>query len=464
MPRGQDKKKKEVRKISQDESTILRIEPYATLSKRTLLSYVQNDTPVYLPKGVTERKKYKLAEIRKELDADNSELCRRPRYGLSMTASSMSELHRFLHDNEEDVKANIAALKELFHGANGTSFRKALVAMNVKDEEIAELDAKEAVAAWWTFMEDEAGDKQKVLRQALMSSSRIYLGGFAMLECLALADRPSEWAEKIDPVDLQLKAVRAWASEPKSASKARKAMEELLKEDSRQKEKKKKRTNLRDASSESSSNRGKRKRRAASSSAASSSSGSSKPRRGRKRKSRSASASSDDQKKHKKKNKDSKKKDKVSKKEKDKKKKKRNESSSSSSDSGAKVLRQAMKDKQEDDKIAACTLMKQGEVQEANANVFETLQRIRSAKEDKFPVKELLDLKEPIPAATLQQLQIASLAGIQQLAETGEETVPSVQARKYVMELHRALSFVEELYEGGTAAKAGGSAASVTQQ
>ena len=462
MPRGQDKKKKEVRKISQDESTILRIEPYATLSKRTLLSYVQNDTPVYLPKGVTERKKYKLAEIRKELDADNSELCRRPRYGLSMTASSMSELHRFLHDNEEDVKANIAALKELFHGANGTSFRKALVAMNVKDEETAELDAKEAVAAWWTFMEDEAGDKQKVLRQALMSSSRIYLGGFAMLECLALADRPSEWAEKIDPVDLQLKAVRAWASEPKSASKARKAMEELLKEDSRQKEKKKKRTNLRDASSESSSNRGKRKRRAASSSAASSSSGSSKPRRGRKRKSRSASVSSDDQKKHKKK--DSKKKDKLSKKEKDKKKKKRNESSGSSSDSGAAALRQAMKDKQEDDKIAACTLMKQGEVQEANAKVFETLQRIGSAKDGKFPVKELLDLKEPIPADLLQKLQVASLAGIQRLAETGEETVPSVQARKYVVELHHALTWVEDWYEGSTAATAGGSAASVTQQ
>ena len=223
MSRWQDKK----RKISQDGCTILRIWPDAHLSKRTLQPYVQNFSPVYLPKGVSERKKYKLNEFRKALDADSSELCRRLPFGLSMTASSMAEMSLFLQENQEDVKTTIDALKTMFDSEIGTSFYKALATMNSKVPDFA-LNAEEAVAAWWAFMKDDADNKQKTLREALMASSRIYLGAHAMLECLALADQPSEWAQKIDPVRLQAKAVRAWKKDPESESKARSAMEQTL--------------------------------------------------------------------------------------------------------------------------------------------------------------------------------------------------------------------------------------------
>ena len=456
-----DKKKEKKTMVTKDGEGILRVEPYYHFGKRMLLPYVKNECPIYLPKGQSEKKFYKLRNIRKGLGADNSELCRRLRFGLSFTAASMSEMDRFLQDNQENMVGNVQALLELFQKPAGAAFRQALATMNSREPE-EELSPAEAVSAWWEFMKEDAEEKQKVLRGALMSSTRVQLGASAMLECLALSSKPEHWANSIDPEKLQPKAVLSWKKAPKSMSKAKKAMESVLNEGRDQQ--KKKRATIDGSSSDSSCRPRKRKQSSSSDDSDSSESSSAKKgqtkkkknSKGRKKESESSSSSDSKSKKKKKKQQASKKKGKDKKKGTGKAK-----DSSSSSEATEKKSRhdKAAEAKKEEDKTAAFTLMKQSDAQALSAQVFEKMQSIGNDVKGKYPVEELRALKQELPndiAKACPKLQKA-IESLDAAAEKGEENVTNTQARAFILEMQSVLTDIESFYEQESAHTAAGS-------
>ena len=87
----------------------------------------------------------------------------------------------------------------------------------------------EHVKNYLAFLKDDSGDKAKTARRVAMASARLYLSSMALLEQMALLEKPESWAKKIAPLDGQTAEVRAWVKKPKSAEKLEAALASCLK-------------------------------------------------------------------------------------------------------------------------------------------------------------------------------------------------------------------------------------------
>ena len=241
------KAKIEKPKIAQDKETILRVEPYVHFGKHTLRPYVDDGMAIYLPKGIVSEKKFLTpSKILANLDANNSELCRRLQQGLSMKGSCVEELADFYENNKDDFVNALTGLTSVFAAPIGERFVDACKFFNQRNEQERNLDtARRHIGAVFELFEEQEESLAKVLRRAMMVASRTYLCAASMFELLALGSNLKEWAKRIEPRKLQSKAIRSWIDDPKNRRKAYTALA-LAITDTGKKKKKGAKTTLKD--------------------------------------------------------------------------------------------------------------------------------------------------------------------------------------------------------------------------
>ena len=220
-------------KIGQDKKTVLRVEPYMHFGKFTLRPFVDQGSPVYLPKAVScEKKFFSVRKVLGTLSSENSELCRRPKKGLSMKSSTIQELGEFLTENKKDVLGTMEKLIGLFADEDGEKLLDACRFLNQQNEVSPDLDeATQHVAYLFDFFEGNRDGLESLLRKAAMIGSRLFLGATSLLEEVALFTNSKDWAKKVDPKKEQSKAVRAWLADPKSVSKVKQALARAVAEE-----------------------------------------------------------------------------------------------------------------------------------------------------------------------------------------------------------------------------------------
>ena len=254
MPFKQRFEKKAKPMVSADKTTILRVEPYNLCGKHMLRPFAKDGSAVFVPKGVSSEKKLLTAtKMVDRANAQNSELCRRPLYGLSFAGASVQELKEFARGNADEVSDAIGNAIGIFSEDNFQPLLRALEFLNQDND----IDRDEKTAAghidnMFSVLKEHTDELEKKLRKAIMISSRMYLGSVALLELMALVNDSKKWAKKIEPQKQQPKAVRTWLEDPKNEQKAKKALVKLVSSGSgRDKKKSKKPANLDSASDES---------------------------------------------------------------------------------------------------------------------------------------------------------------------------------------------------------------------
>ena len=65
--------------VTKDGEGLLRVDPYGLYGKFTLRPYVEDGSPIFVGKGVKEKKFLTREKLVAHLDATNSEMCRRRR-------------------------------------------------------------------------------------------------------------------------------------------------------------------------------------------------------------------------------------------------------------------------------------------------------------------------------------------------------------------------------------------------
>ena len=160
-------------KIGQDKKTVLRVEPYMHFGKFTLRPFVDQGSSVYLPKAVScEKKFFSVRKVLGTLSSENSELCRRPKKGLSMKSSTIQELGEFLTENKKDVLGTMEKLIGLFADEDGEKLLDACRFLNQQNEVSRDLDeATQHVAYLFDFFEGNRDGLESLLRKAAMIGS-----------------------------------------------------------------------------------------------------------------------------------------------------------------------------------------------------------------------------------------------------------------------------------------------------
>ena len=166
------------RRSGQDKKTVLRVEPYMHFGKFTLRPFVDQGSPVYLPMAVScEKKFFSVRKVLGTLSSENSELCRRPKKGLSMKSSTIQELGEFLTENKKDVLGTMEKLIGLFADEDGEKLLDACRFLNQQNEVSRDLDeATQQVAYLFDFFEGNRDGLESLLRKAAMIGSRLFLG------------------------------------------------------------------------------------------------------------------------------------------------------------------------------------------------------------------------------------------------------------------------------------------------
>ena len=187
-PKQQQKQRKAPKAmLGQDKETILRVEPYLHFGKHALRPYVDGGLPIYLSKGVTSEKKFlTISKVLARADAENSELCRRPQKGMSMTSSCVQGFADFCATNKEGVLATLKDFIEVVSDPQGQELVEACKFFNQQNDAERDLDAsKRHVDATFKFFEEHRESLEKIFRKATMVSSRTYLAATSIFELLA---------------------------------------------------------------------------------------------------------------------------------------------------------------------------------------------------------------------------------------------------------------------------------------
>ena len=197
------------------------LEPYLHLPKASLVAYAIDGCPFYVARDKTEKQFLSLSAIAKSRSTANSELLKRPEYGLSMMCSSVEGASTYLAKYGGDwmAKSGLEEMKTLFAEDSGKSFLKAAEFLNMDNKDLKRdadgvLEHTKNLLHW---MQTDAADKAKIMRKVAMSSARLYLGSMALMEGLALADNKAHWASNI-PKTGQTPEMKAWLKSPDSST------------------------------------------------------------------------------------------------------------------------------------------------------------------------------------------------------------------------------------------------------
>ena len=198
-----------------------RVEPYLHLPKASLVAYAIDGCPFYVSRDKTEKQFLSLGVVAKSRSVVNSEMLKRPEYGLSMMCSSVEGASTYLAKYGGDwmAKSGLEEMKTLFAEDSGKSFLKAAEFLNMDNKDLKR-DADgvvEHTKHMVDWMQTDAANKAKIMRKVAMSSARLYLGSMALLEGLALADNKAHWTANI-PKTGQTPEMKAWLKNPNSST------------------------------------------------------------------------------------------------------------------------------------------------------------------------------------------------------------------------------------------------------
>jgi len=248
--------------VAKDKTTILRVEPYNHFGKHSLRPFVDNKAALFVAtkkKGkkadAKAEKKFLTSEaVREHLTANNSELCRRLDFGLSMKSANIQEFLEFCKNNKDKILDMVQGLQTLVDSEDGKKLQKAAAYINTSNEQERNNEkAKEHVGVYMNFFQKDDNGLDSLMRTVAMFSARAYLGSTSLFECRALFEKSKEWAKKVEPKSRQSKAVKSWLENGSSEEKLKKALVGILGKDGGSKKKKtEKQTKMSDSEGDSS--------------------------------------------------------------------------------------------------------------------------------------------------------------------------------------------------------------------
>lgn len=195
-----------------------RVEPYLLFAKHSLRPYVDAEgCPFYLPRDKDESAYLKPKNITEMLSEDNSELVKRPGFGISMLSASvgsgLSFLDQYVPNNTK--KLGIEDFVALMAAGDGKKFKEAVSNLVVIDgKDWNEEEAKKNLKIWVKFLRTHEAEVTKVAKRVCMTAGRIYLASTALLEMAALVNNPKTWAKKMTVTGKTQKECIKWTKAP----------------------------------------------------------------------------------------------------------------------------------------------------------------------------------------------------------------------------------------------------------
>jgi uncharacterized membrane protein YgcG len=247
------------------------IDQYAHFGKNVLRAFPDDQgVCFYLPRGMAEKKFWKLKSILSSRSATTSEGCHRLGFDLSMRCSSieagivkftkytprvvniakamskveakvgegvanicdtpewkaLGDVAQIIVDNNDKlVKSGAQGLHGILDSKHWKDFRMALDRLNTSNEgDRGDKQIAEAIDAYMKFNSKNVDDKVTVCRKLTQVFAPQYLMTTSLLEGLAFfSDLPS-WAGKIQPIKEQPKAVQEWVRHPGRLTQLKKAL------------------------------------------------------------------------------------------------------------------------------------------------------------------------------------------------------------------------------------------------
>lgn len=207
------------------ESTyVKRVDLYKLLPKWFLRSY-PTDRGHVLQLNQAAEEALLPANLRPLLDADCSELLRRPSMGINLAAASIDSCQLFGHVLAESFPAVLEALTAeplIEH----TQFLNLSRDMD-RDPTLGGPATKNFLRSVRKLVQEKGPDLAKVAEAA----AAVYLGLLSLLEVAAVASDFASWAAAVPEVKKQPKSLQSWLKDPTNKEKLYKAVEKAIKAD-----------------------------------------------------------------------------------------------------------------------------------------------------------------------------------------------------------------------------------------
>ena len=193
------------------------------LTKAALRPYASpTGSPFYASQGQSDADFLSLANLRSKQEPYNTEMVNRMGIALSEVGGTVGMAKELLDKYAADPaataeKLGIQAVAELFGTDDGKAFQEAAATFNKHNEEKpkAHADLQAAAHKFLAFLQTDSKAKATKLRRAAKSSATLYLTSMALLQLLAIATNPTEWANKMKATKaLQPEEVQKWLRKP----------------------------------------------------------------------------------------------------------------------------------------------------------------------------------------------------------------------------------------------------------
>eukprot|EP00971_Amphidinium_carterae_P126402 2504138-Amphidinium_carterae.1 len=150
-----------------------------------------------------EKRSLKPKHIAENLSAENSELCKRLSFGLSMSAGSIQSALQYISKyggaDDKFTQFGLPELKKKVESGEGKKFMDACEYLNMENETTIEKEMLQThVKNFWKFLRSDKETLSDTLRRLVMSSARVYLASTSLLELIALDSHREHWAKAFD--------------------------------------------------------------------------------------------------------------------------------------------------------------------------------------------------------------------------------------------------------------------------
>lgn len=207
-------------------------------AKSKLAPYVNEEgSPFYTGKNQDEKTALKFKNIRKALNANNEELCRRLGMGLALDAATLDHGVKAIikhcggdwpQEMKEALgKTGIPFIKDALATEEGRAFAEAAQLLNVGRAKKPEpKKVKKAVEKFVKHCTSQGAEWQKHLARLATFMGKGYLMAMTLLKDMALLDNCADWASKFETP--QTKAVEAWRKKPQDQKRLLEALTATL--------------------------------------------------------------------------------------------------------------------------------------------------------------------------------------------------------------------------------------------
>ena len=193
------------------------------LTKAALRPYASpTGSPFYASQGQSDADFLSLTNLRSKQEPYTTELVNRMGIALSEAGGTLEMFQdlagKYMADPAQTAqKLGIQAMADLFRTDEGKGLQEAAATFNKHNEEKPkeQADLQAAAHKFLAFLRTDSKAKAAKLRRAAKSSAIIYLTSMMMLQLLALAADPQDWANKMKASKaLQPEEVQKWLRKP----------------------------------------------------------------------------------------------------------------------------------------------------------------------------------------------------------------------------------------------------------